>query len=86
MTLSDGIIFRVMVYLVFLSTAIVFTTLYARKVKLHPKSSLVYEFDALHKSTFKFDDKIVPPLTTKRKITLIIFASAFVLMIAGAIP
>jgi uncharacterized ion transporter superfamily protein YfcC len=86
MSLSDGIVFRIIVYVVFLAIGIVFSTLYARKVKAHPQKSLVYELSDIHKTKFIFDEKAVPVLTTKRKLTLIIFTLAFVFLIIGAIP
>jgi uncharacterized ion transporter superfamily protein YfcC len=86
MSLSDGIAFRSIVYVVFLAIGITFSMLYAKKVKKHPHKSLVYELSTIHKKDFAFDEKAIPDLTTKRKITLIIFALAFVMLIAGAIP
>jgi uncharacterized ion transporter superfamily protein YfcC len=86
MSTYDGMIFRIIIYVTFLAIGITFATLYARRVKNDPKKSLVYEYRSLHLSTFKFDDKVIPELTTKRKITLLIFAFSFVMLIIGAIP
>jgi uncharacterized ion transporter superfamily protein YfcC len=67
LAVSDGIIFRLMIYLLFTLVGIIFTTLYARKVKNNPQKSLIYEFRNVHSEAFKFDSTIAPHLTTKRK-------------------
>jgi uncharacterized ion transporter superfamily protein YfcC len=86
LTSYDGMIFRIIVYVVFLVAGIGFTTFYAYRVKNNPERSLVYEYRDLHTKTFKFDEKAIPEFTIKRKITLIVFALCFVMLIVGAIP
>jgi uncharacterized ion transporter superfamily protein YfcC len=83
---GDGIVFRVIIYLVFLIIGVVFTMLYANKVKKNPRKSYVYDLRDIHNQTFKFDHATLPEFNLKRKITLIIFASCFILLIIGAIP
>jgi uncharacterized ion transporter superfamily protein YfcC len=83
---GDGIIFRVIIYVVFVAIGITFTMLYANKVRKSPRKSYVYDLQHIHNQNFKFLASNVPPFTAKRKITLIIFASCFVLLIFGAIP
>jgi uncharacterized ion transporter superfamily protein YfcC len=82
----DGMVFRIIIYVVFLIIGITFITLYAKKIRKDPHKSLVYEYRNVYKKTFKFDASIIPELTTKRKITLIIFMMSFVMLILGAIP
>ncbi|GHU32957.1 hypothetical protein FACS1894166_07350 [Bacilli bacterium] len=84
--LSSGIIFRVIIYVILTIIGITFTTLYARKVKNNPQKSLIYDLRELHLKTFQFDNSVVPPLTSKRKIILGVFFSSFVLLILGTIP
>jgi uncharacterized ion transporter superfamily protein YfcC len=83
---GDGIAFRAIIYVVFTLIGIIFTTMYASKVRKNPRKSYVYDLHAIHKSTFKFDATVVPEFTGKRKITLVIFTACFVLLIMGAIP
>jgi uncharacterized ion transporter superfamily protein YfcC len=83
---GDGIVFRVIIYFVFLAIGITFTMLYANKVRKNPKKSYVYDLRNVHSQTFKFDHSVVPEFTLKRKVTLIIFTLCFVLLIIGAIP
>jgi uncharacterized ion transporter superfamily protein YfcC len=86
MSISDGIILRILIYLIFLTIGIIFVTLYARKIKKNPKISLVYDLKNEHIKTFKFKSTEIPELTGKRKATLIIFMMSFVMLILGAIP
>jgi uncharacterized ion transporter superfamily protein YfcC len=86
LNISDGIVFRIMIYIIFTLIGIIFVMLYAKKVKNNPKKSLIYELKNVHSELFKFDSTIAPILTTKRKWILGIFFATFGFLVIGAIP
>jgi uncharacterized ion transporter superfamily protein YfcC len=84
-TAADGMIGRFIIYFAIVAIAITFVTLYARKVKLDPRHSFVYDLREQHNRIFKFDTTQTPPLNLKRKFTLVIFGLSFLIMILGII-
>ncbi len=82
---TDGIILRLIFYIVGLLICIVFVMRYAEKVKKDPKASLVadmYESNREHFLT-STDASDVPELTGRRKLILLLFLVAFGIMIWG---
>lgn len=85
-SIYDGLLFRFFVFVVFYCIVTGFIMVYAKKVKKNNQKSIVYEMMSEHKKVFCFTDTVIPELTTKRKIALIIFLLAFIFLILGAIP
>jgi uncharacterized ion transporter superfamily protein YfcC len=81
-SLGDGIVLRILMFLAFESAAIWFVMAYGAKVKRNPASSVVGSGrELLHTKSGE-----APPLTVKRKWILVIFALTFLVMIYGVIP
>lgn len=82
---TDGIILRLIFYIVGLLICIVYVMRYAEKVKQDPKASLVaemYESNRTHFLTSN-DASNVPALTGRRKLILTLFLMTFGIMIWG---
>jgi uncharacterized ion transporter superfamily protein YfcC len=84
-SIGDGIGLRIALWVVLLSIAIAYVLWYARRVRKHPEKSIVgvSEQDAAEAQTLVQD---VPPLTTRQKVVLTLFAGTFLTMIYGFIP
>jgi uncharacterized ion transporter superfamily protein YfcC len=84
-SIGDGIGLRIALWVVLLSIAIAYVLWYARRVRQHPEKSIVgvSEQDAAEAQTLVQD---VPPLTTRQKVVLTLFAGTFLTMIYGFIP
>ena len=82
-SLGDGLVTRLLMLVLFDAVAIWYVMAYARKVRNSPDKSLVSGF------SHKFEAKKggdVPTLTSRRKVTLGIFAAVFLVMIYAVIP
>ena len=82
-SLGDGLMVRLVMLAVFDAAAIWYVMHYAAKVRSHPERSLVAGFSR------KFESKKgggVPDLNGKRKLTLLLFAGVFLVMIYAVIP
>lgn len=79
----SGIGFRAVVFLALMAVSITYVTLYARKVKKHPESSLVYEFDKNQKSTIDLTKEVV--LTGRQKLVLLTLLGVMIAMVIGII-
>jgi len=77
---SDGLVFRVIVFVVLFTLFCTWTILYALRVKKNPKGSVVYDIKDTFVKKFSFTSKIVP-LTKKRIAILWIFFLSFLIMI-----
>jgi uncharacterized ion transporter superfamily protein YfcC len=74
--------YRIVVWLVLTTAAIIFIMVYARRVEKNPERSLVYELDRKRDLTsYHSAEDLV--LTLKRKLVLIIFFSSIVMLIVG---
>ena len=74
--------YRLVVWLVLMTAAIIFVMLYARRIEKHPERSLVYELDRKRDhSTYHSAEDLT--LTLKRKLVLVIFFSSIVMLIVG---
>jgi uncharacterized ion transporter superfamily protein YfcC len=84
-SIGDGIGLRIALWVVLLSIAIAYVLWYARRVRQNPEKSIVgvSEQDAAEAQTLVQD---VPPLTTRQKVVLTLFAGTFLTMIYGFIP
>ncbi len=86
-SLGDGIVARVILYLACLTFAIFFVMHYAEKVRKDPTKSIVYDIREVTNAPFQKnlgDD--VPEFTKKRKQAITIFGLMFLLMIIAIIP
>ncbi len=87
--MGDGIIFRVISYIIMLSIAIAFVMLYAKRVKKDPeKSALSKEERKAHskdaEEQFHLDD--IPKLTTRKKMVIGVFAFAMFMILIVNLP
>ncbi len=74
--------YRIVVWLVLTTAAIIFIMVYASRVEKNPERSLVYELDRKRDLTsYHSAEDLV--LTLKRKLVLIIFFSSIVMLIVG---
>ncbi|XQP54894.1 MAG: hypothetical protein ACOQNV_02030 [Mycoplasmoidaceae bacterium] len=83
--MMDGIVWRLIMFIALTLTSILCTVFYARKVKKNPQKSCVYMSDSDFKNKYSFDKDALPPMTKKRKWTLIVFGIVFLLLIVGLI-
>jgi uncharacterized ion transporter superfamily protein YfcC len=88
-SISDGIVLRLIILVVGLAMGIWFVLRYAEGVRQDASSSLVYDMKADNDRHFKAggsDDGTDIVLTRQHKIVLGLFAGAFAVMIYGVIP
>ena len=86
-SISEGIIGRLVILIVGLAIGIFFVLRYADRVKKDPTKSLVYEMRAENEARFRTaTDADDVTLTGMQKTVLAVFALAFVVMIYGVIP
>lgn len=83
--IMTGVTWRLIMFVVLTLTVILCTVFYARKVKKNPQRSCVYMSQAEFKEKYSFDKDALPPMTTKRKWSLIVFGIAFLMLIIGFI-
>ena len=81
---SNGLIWRLISYVVLTGTAVGYTIWYALRIKKNPTKSITYGQNA--GASLKFDKDTIPPLTGRRKATLVVFVLTFIMLIVGAIP
>jgi len=74
--------YRIMVWLVVAAVAITYVMMYARKIEKNPKKSIVYEIDRGRDFTTGQSEEDLH-FTARRKIVLLIFLAAMVMLIAG---
>ena len=86
-SIADGLVSRIFILIVGTIIGIIFVTRYAEKVKADPTKSLVYDQREEHRKRFlKGSDEAMPELTGRRKVILILFVVAFIIMIYSVIP
>lgn len=81
--IMTGITWRLVLFAALMLTVILCTVFYARKVKKNPQKSCVYMSQAQFKEKYSFDKDALPPMTSKRKWSLIVFGIAFLMLIVG---
>lgn len=81
--MMDGISWRLVMFAGLMVVSILCTIVYAQRVKRKPERSCVYMSEQEFKRTYTFDKDALPPMTTKRKWTLIVFGIAFLMLIVG---
>jgi uncharacterized ion transporter superfamily protein YfcC len=87
-SISQGIVGRVVILVVGLAIGIWFVLRYADRVKLDPARSVVHDMKADNEARFRATagEGDAPVLTGKHKVILAIFGLAFVVMMYGVIP
>ena len=86
-SISDGLLGRLVVLVAGLAIGIFFVLRYADRVKRDPSTSVVYDLKAENEARFRAESEAgVVALTGKHKAILTVFALAFVVMIYGVIP
>ena len=86
-SISEGIVGRLVILIVGLAIGIFFVLRYADRVKKDPTKSVVYHLKAENEARFRTaTDADAVTLTGMQKTVLAVFALAFVVMIYGVIP
>lgn len=84
-TTSMGLPWRLVIFVIILAYGLGYTLWYALRVKKNPHRSFIYGTKGASIQN-TFDAELIPALTSRRKITLFLFAMTFVLLILGALP
>ena len=86
-SLADGMLIRVVLYVAMVIASILFTMHYAEKVRKDPTKSVVYDMRSqIETHINKLNTEEMPEFTRQRKSILSVFAGAFVIMIIAIIP
>ena len=85
-SISDGLLLRLVLLLVSLAIAIGFVMRYAERVKKDPTRSLVFDSKAENDARFRLEGAEVAELTGRHKAILGVFGLAFLVMMYGVIP
>ena len=88
-SISEGLVLRIIMFIVFVAIGIFFVMRYARRVKADPSHSVVADLHVRHQREFlgrESEQEELPELTTRRKLILGVFGLAFLIMIYSVIP
>lgn len=86
-SLGDGILCRIILFLSYLTFAIIFVMRYAEKVRKDPTKSIVYDLRSVTNADFEKNVSAdVPEFNKKRKQVIAVFGLMFAIMIIGIIP
>ena len=87
-SLSDGLVGRIVILVVGLAVGIWWVMRYAERVRREPERSLVFDLRDEHRRQFAAttDEAGAVLITGQQKVVLALFAGAFVVMIYGVIP
>ncbi len=90
-SLSEGMILRIIMLVVLLVAAIAYVMRYAERVRLNPETSVVAAYREDHRAFFLAEGKrekeeTDQPLTVRQKIVLWIFIAVFLVMVYSVIP
>jgi uncharacterized ion transporter superfamily protein YfcC len=87
-SIADGLVSRIIILVVGTTIGIIFVTRYADKVKKDPSKSLVYDRKEANERRFlrSAGADSMPEFDGRRKIILVLFALAFLIMIYSVIP
>ncbi|WP_205666416.1 YfcC family protein [Anaerosphaera multitolerans] len=83
--MMSGMIYRIIIFLVFTSLSIFYVMRYAKKVKENPELSLVKDVNFGHLKGMSREEMDKLPFTNRHKILLGIFVLSIVLMVLGTI-
>lgn len=82
---GDGLIWRLVCWVIGTSLTITFVMWYGLRVKRNPEKSVVYHLQQQHREEF-LKTEALPEFTRKRKIILALFGTTFLVMILCIIP
>ena len=85
-SMGEGILLRLVIFAAGLVFTIIFVMRYAEKVRKDPSRSLVADMYEENLIAFSGSEEDVPPMTSRRKLALILFALTFIVMIYSVIP
>jgi uncharacterized ion transporter superfamily protein YfcC len=87
-SISDGLVMRIVILVLSLLIGIVFVRRYGDRVKADPERSLVYDMKEANEEHFKATDEQAGTvaLSGQHKVILMVFGLAFVVMMYGVIP
>jgi len=87
-SIADGLVSRIIILVVGTIIGIVFVTRYAEKVKKDPTKSLVYDLKEDNEKRFlkSSGGESMPEFDGRRKVIIVLFALAFLIMIYSVIP
>jgi uncharacterized ion transporter superfamily protein YfcC len=87
-SIADGLVSRIIILVIGTIIGIIFVTRYANKVKKDPSKSLVYDLKEENEKRFlrSAGAEAMPEFDSRRKIILVLFALAFLIMIYSVIP
>ncbi len=88
--IGDGLLFRLLVFAIFVTIGAIFVTTYAYRVRKNPSKSLTFdtreEDIKWANDTFEHEDHLNQKINARQKAGLIIFGSTFLLMFLMLIP
>jgi uncharacterized ion transporter superfamily protein YfcC len=87
-SVADGLVGRLVILVAGTVIGIVFVIRYAEKVRKDPSKSLVYDQKEENEKYFlqSLDAEMMPEFTGRRKVVLVLFGLAFLIMIYSVIP
>ena len=87
-SIADGLVSRIIILILGTIAGIIFVSRYAEKVKKDPTKSLVYEKKEENEKRFlkSSGTETMPEFDTRRKVILILFVLAFLIMVYSVIP
>lgn len=88
-SISEGLVLRIVMFIVFVAIGIFFVMRYAGRVKADPARSIVADLRARHQREFlgkESEQEELPELTTRRKLILGVFGLSFLILIYSVIP
>jgi uncharacterized ion transporter superfamily protein YfcC len=88
-SIDEGIVLRIIMFVVLVGIGIFFVMRYAARVKADPSRSIVADLREKHRRDFlgkQSDQEELPTLTTRRKLILGVFALSFLVLIYAVIP
>lgn len=83
LTPGSGIGFRGIIFFILTSITIAFVMRHAKKVKLNPKKSIVYDIDMKNKENLMIDFNNIPKLTRRKIIVIMIYIIGMAAIIFG---
>lgn len=84
-SIADGIVWRLIFFVVMMAISIAYVYRYARKIEKDPSQSLVYQDYARDMEEFKVKEQ-TSTMTSKQKAVLSLFMLTFIIMIVSLIP
>jgi len=88
-SIGEGIVLRLVMFVVLVGIGIFFVMRYARRVKADPSRSVVADLREKHRREFlgnTSEQEEIPTLTTRRKLILVVFGLSFLILIYAVIP